>query len=112
MGLAKFFDRSSPSWRSIIAVVAASGFALSFVGWQIAHEREVGFARQEFDARANDHFLVLQSGIDQYVNDMLALRASFQTFQPDRAQFQSFAEQLFDNKNAILAASWAPRVTR
>jgi diguanylate cyclase (GGDEF)-like protein/PAS domain S-box-containing protein len=111
MGLAKLFDRSGTSWRSIIVVVAASGFALSFVGWQIAHERENGFARQEFDARANDHFLVLQSGIDQYVNDMLALRASFQTFQPDRAQFQRFAEQLFDNKNAILAASWAPRVT-
>jgi diguanylate cyclase (GGDEF)-like protein/PAS domain S-box-containing protein len=112
MGLAKFFDRSSPSWRSIIAVVAASGFALSFVGWQMAHGREDRLARQDFDARANDHFLVLQNGIDQYLNDMLALRASFRTFQPDRAEFQSFAEQLFDNKNAILAASWLPRVTR
>ena len=112
MGLAKLFDRSSPSWRSIIVVVAASGFALSFVGWQLAHEREDRIARQEFDARANDHFLALQSGIDQYINDMLALRASFQTFQPDRAQFQSFAEQLFENKNAMLAASWSPRVTR
>ena len=112
MGLAKLFDRSSPSWRSIIVVVAASGFALSFLGWQFAHEREDRIARQEFDARANDHFLALQSGIDQYINDMLALRASFQTFQPDRAQFQSFAEQLFENKNAMLAASWSPRVTR
>src|SRR5271166_4262624 len=112
MGLAKLFDRSSPSWRSIIAFLAASGFALSFLGWQVAHEREDRYARQEFDARANDHFLALQSGIDQYINDMSALRASFQTFQPDRAQFQSFAEQLFDNKNAMLAASWAPRVTR
>jgi diguanylate cyclase (GGDEF)-like protein/PAS domain S-box-containing protein len=112
MGLAKLFDRSSPSWRSIIVVVAASGLALSFIGWRIAHEREDRYARQDFDARANDRFLALQSGIDQYINDMLALRASFQTFQPDRAQFQSFAEQLFDNKDAMLAASWAPRVTR
>jgi diguanylate cyclase (GGDEF)-like protein/PAS domain S-box-containing protein len=112
MGLANLFDRSRPSWRSIIALVAASGFALSFFGWQIAHEREDRYARQEFDARANDHFLALQSGINQYINDMLALRASFQTFQPDRAQFQSFAEQLFENKNAMLAASWLPRVTR
>jgi CHASE1-domain containing sensor protein len=77
MGLVNFFDRSRPSWRSIIAAVAAGGFALSFVGWQIAHGREDRMARQDFDARANDHFLVLQSGIDQYVNDMLALRASF-----------------------------------
>jgi CHASE1-domain containing sensor protein len=112
MGLAKLFDRSSPSWRSIIVVVAASGLALSFLGWQFAHEREDRYARQEFDARANDHLLALQSGIDQYINDMSALRASFQTFQPDRAQFQSFAEQLFNNKNAMLAASWVPRVTR
>jgi diguanylate cyclase (GGDEF)-like protein/PAS domain S-box-containing protein len=112
MGLAKLFDRSSPSWRSIIAFVAASGFALSFLGWELAHEREDRYARQEFDARAHDHLLALQSGIDQYINDMLALRASFQTFEPDRAQFQSFADQLFDNKNAMLAASWAPRVTR
>jgi diguanylate cyclase (GGDEF)-like protein/PAS domain S-box-containing protein len=112
MSLARFFDRSSPWWRSIIAVVAASGFALSFLGWQVAYEREDRIARQEFDARANDHLLVLQSGIDQYINDMRALRASFRTFQPDRAQFQSFAEQLFDNKNAMLAASWLPRVTR
>ncbi len=112
MGLAKFFDRSSPYWRSIIVVVAASGVALSFVGWQIAHEREDRLARQDFDARATDHLLALQSGVDQYINDMLALRAAFQTFQPDRAQFQSFAEQLFDDKNAILAASWSPRITR
>src|SRR5580693_2041737 len=76
MGLAKLFDRSSPSWRSIIVVVAASGFALSFLGWEFAHEREDRYARQEFDARANDHFLALQSGINQYINDMLALRAS------------------------------------
>jgi diguanylate cyclase (GGDEF)-like protein/PAS domain S-box-containing protein len=112
MGLAKFFDRSSPYWRSVIAFVAASGIALSFVGWHVAHDREDRLALQDFDARANDHLLALQSGVDQYLNDMLALRASFQTFNPDRAQFQSFAEQLFEDKNAILAASWSPRVTR
>jgi diguanylate cyclase (GGDEF)-like protein/PAS domain S-box-containing protein len=112
MGLTKFFDRSSPYWRSIIVVVAASGVALSFVGWQLAHEREDRLARQDFDARATDHLLALQSGVDQYINDMLALRAAFQTFQPDRARFRSFAEQLFDDKNAILAASWSPRITR
>ena len=112
MSLARFFDRSSPWWRSIIAVVAASGFALSFLGWHVANGREDRLARQDFEARANDHFLVLQSGINQYINDMLALRAAFQSFQPDHAQFQGFAEQLFDNKNAMLAASWVPRVTR
>ena len=62
MGLTKFFDRSSPYWRSIIVVVAASGVALSFVGWQLAHEREDRLARQDFDARATDpaHYVTLK----------------------------------------------------
>ena len=77
MGLAKFFDRSSPHWRSIIAVVAASGIALSFIGWHIVYGREDRFARQGFDARATDHLLALQNAYSANARVMSSIKQMY-----------------------------------
>jgi CHASE1-domain containing sensor protein len=99
----------------VVSLAAAViGVALSLLAWQVSLQREDRLARQDFDALASDRFVLLQNGIDQYVNDIAALRAVFQAFEPgiDRQQFRRFSDDLFRDKNAILSASWAPRVTR
>jgi CHASE1-domain containing sensor protein len=65
-------------------------------------------------ARASDHLLALQNGIDQYINDISALRAAFQASEHgiSRREFQSLSDDLFRNKPAIFGTSWAPRVAR
>ena len=91
---------------------AVIGLALTFSAWYAVHQRENRLAHQEFDARADDHFLVLQNGIDQYINDVSALRAAFEAFEHgvSRREFQSFSDYLFRDKNAIFSTSWIPRV--
>jgi CHASE1-domain containing sensor protein len=104
-------------WRSPYVAsigVVIIGLALSFSAWFAVLQRENRLAHEEFDARAGDHFLVLQNGIDRYINDISALRAAFQASEHGigRREFQSFSDQLLHEQTAIFAASWIPRVTR
>jgi diguanylate cyclase len=104
-------------WRSPYVAsigVVIIGLALSFSAWFAVLQRENRLAHEEFDARAGDHFLVLQNGIDQYINDISALRAAFQASEHgiSRREFQSFSDHLLREQTAIFAASWIPRVTR
>jgi diguanylate cyclase (GGDEF)-like protein/PAS domain S-box-containing protein len=113
-----------PTWsgsgfwgRSLYSLSIAGGLiglAISVVAWYSILQRENRFAHQQFDVRADDRFLVLQNGISQYINDILALRAAFQTFDQgiSRREFRSLTDSLFNQKDAILSASWAPRVSR
>jgi diguanylate cyclase (GGDEF)-like protein/PAS domain S-box-containing protein len=108
---------SGPWWRSPIVFSVGAvvvGVALSIAAWFALLQRENRLADQEFSARASDHFLVLQNGINQYISDISALRAAFQASDHgiNRAEFQSFSYHLFREKTAIFAASWVPRVTR
>jgi CHASE1-domain containing sensor protein len=94
--------------------VAIIGAALSFSAWFAVLQRENRLAHEEFDARAGDHFLVLQNGIDQYINDISALRAAFQASEHgiSRREFEAFSDHLLREQTAIFAVSWIPRVTR
>jgi CHASE1-domain containing sensor protein len=110
-------DGNTMWWRSPYVAsigVVLIGLALSFSAWFAVLQRENRLAHEEFDARAGDHFLVLQNGIDQYINDISALRAAFQAFEHGigRREFRSFSDQLLHEQTAIFAASWIPRVTR
>jgi CHASE1-domain containing sensor protein len=111
------WDAGTPWWRSPRAVsVAAAIFGVAFtcLAWFAASERENRLALQQFEASAGDHLLVLQNGVDQYINDISAFRAAFQASEHgiSRREFQSLSDLLFHEKNAIYATSWLPRVTR
>jgi diguanylate cyclase (GGDEF)-like protein/PAS domain S-box-containing protein len=115
--LSSFVGPNGSWWRSPYALstaVAILGLAISLVAWYAVGQREDRSAREDFDGRAGDHLLVLQNGIDQYINDISALRAAFQASEHGitRSEFQSLSDVLFKEKNAILSASWVPRVTR
>ncbi len=102
------------SLSSLTVVGIGIGLAISLAAWYGLLQRENRFAQQEFDARASDRLLVLQNGVSQYLNDVAALRAAVQASDHgiSRHEFQRLTEILFRDKDAILSASWAPRVTR
>jgi CHASE1-domain containing sensor protein len=93
---------------------AIIGVALSFAVWSSVLQRENRLADEEFSARANTYFRVMQKGIDKYISDISAFRATFQASEHgiNRREFQSLSDQLFRGKTAILSAMWIPRVTR
>ena len=67
----------------------------------------------EFNARANDHALILQNGINAYLNRIVALRALYEASgSVDREEFEKFAHGILREQTAILAVSWIPRVAR
>ena len=55
------------------------GMALSFAVWWAVLQRENRLAEFEFAARAANHALILQNGINKYLHDISALRAMFQS---------------------------------
>jgi diguanylate cyclase (GGDEF)-like protein len=106
-------------WRRVRPLVptfavALAGLALSAVAWLAISHREDQQAQRELQARAKDHALSLQEGIDDYVEEIATLRAFFQSskHEIDRQEFASFTEYLLHDRPPILALSWLPRVTR
>jgi diguanylate cyclase (GGDEF)-like protein/PAS domain S-box-containing protein len=94
--------------------VALVGLALSGVAWLAISQREDQQAELDLQARAKGHALVLQEGINDYVEEIATLRAYFQSSARaiDRREFASFTDHLLHDRPAILALAWIPRVTR
>lgn len=102
--------RGRAVWPSITA--AAIGLVLSISVWLAVSGREDRQAEQRLSARANDHALILQHGIEDYVDDLAALQAYFQSSEKgvSRREFTVFSESILRNKAAILSLAWIPRV--
>jgi CHASE1-domain containing sensor protein len=86
-------------WSAYALSIAAAifGAALTWLAWYEAFQNETRLGNQELGARASDHFLALQNGIDQYLSDISALRAAFQASEHgiSRREFQSFSDAVF-----------------
>jgi diguanylate cyclase (GGDEF)-like protein len=99
-------------WASLAA--AFIGLALTVSTWLTVSLRENQLAELEFSTHANDHALILQSGINEYLSRIASLRALFQSSDSEvsRREFMTFSELLLRDQTAILAVSWIPRITR
>jgi diguanylate cyclase (GGDEF)-like protein/PAS domain S-box-containing protein len=110
-------DAGAAPWRAphVLPSMTAAviGLALSVSAWLAVSLREDRLAALELSQRANDHALVLQSGIDAYLSKIDALRALFNARSSvSREEFEKFAEGILYKQTAILAVSWIPRVAR
>src|SRR5712675_2337490 len=65
--------------RYLVPSIATAllGSVISFVAFEAVSLREQQLAEVEFRARASGHVLILQNGINTYLNKMVALRALF-----------------------------------
>jgi CHASE domain len=89
------------------------GLVLTASAWWAASLREDRVAALELETHASSHALPLQNGINEYMDELDALQALFQSQgEVNRGEFSAFSEIVLRDKPAILAVSWIPRVTR
>ena len=96
-----------------ILAAACIGATLSVGAWYAVAQREDRLAEAELGARASSHALLLESGIKQYLDKVIALRALFESDDHvSREEFQLFSNSILRDQRAILGVKWIPRVTR
>src|SRR6202050_3575544 len=100
--------------RQLAPVLALGvlGVTMSAASWHVMAEAETRAAAREFDSRAENRSIVLKKGIDDYWDELYALRALFDSSNGavTREEFGRFSKSLLRRHAAILNLSWAPRV--
>jgi diguanylate cyclase (GGDEF)-like protein len=93
-------------------LAAALGVGLSAAAAAITAGFETRHATSQFEVLAENHFMILQNGLNQYVNRLKAVRALFDSAdaQVSRSAFESFTKPLLLEDAAIATLSWVPRV--
>ena len=99
--------------RGLVEGLAAIGEQATFGG----HGGRRGEQRQaelDFQSRARNHVLALQSGINGYADEIEALRALFESSDRgvSRGEFERFADRILQGQRGIFTVSWIPRVKR
>jgi diguanylate cyclase (GGDEF)-like protein len=99
---------------STAITVATIGTMLSIGAWFLVFAWESWAAEAEFHSRANNNAILLQAGITESFNRVVALRAAFESSNGavSREQFKIFADRLLSGQTAMLNVSWIPRITR
>jgi diguanylate cyclase (GGDEF)-like protein len=102
-----------PAHVTRVVATAVMGVTLSVCAWLVASHWENRVAELEFSARANNIASTLQTGLNEYLAKIVALRALFEASDHvTRDEFQSFADRILQSQPAILSMSWIPRVSR
>ena len=104
-------------WRRRLVpslVAAATGVGLSVTAAIMISSVEDRHAKKAFDVVAENHFLVLQNTLTEYLNKLRAMRALFSSSDDaiTRGEFETFARPILRYSSAIQTLSWVPRVRR
>jgi CHASE1-domain containing sensor protein len=93
-------------------LAAAIGFGVSVAAAGMTANRESRDAEQEFNATAENNFMVVQNGVNEYVNKLRAVRALFDSSDAavSRNAFAAFTRPLMLENAAISTLSWVPRI--
>jgi len=93
-------------------VAAAIGIAVTVIATAVIVVRDDGDAEHQFGVLAENHFMVLQNGVNEYVNRLKAVRALFDSSADPvtRNEFEAFTRPLLRDNAAIVTLSWVPRV--
>src|SRR3984893_3534336 len=104
-----------PAWRFLPTILAALiGVALTITAGFVVSLWGNRHATLEFNAIAENHYMVLQNGLNEYLNKLLTLRALFDSSndQVSRQEFEAFVRPHPQYSSAIQTLSWIPRVER
>ena len=96
-----------------MVVTAVIGLVLSVLACSLVWRWETRTAHLEFATATQTQVISLQRGIDEYLDQLQALRALFEASDDvTRPEFESFAGRLLARQKAIQNLSWVPRVKR
>jgi len=87
---------------------------VSIFAWYLLFNAEDQAFVQEFDSRARNQAIILQSGINDYWDKLYAVKALFDSSNQGitRDEFSRFSQSLLEGHSAVLNFSWYPRVKR
>jgi len=93
---------------------ALVGLIISVSAWFSVSATDERLALQEFNENATNSERTLESGLDRYFHNLVALGALFDATKNNvtRAEFVTFSKALLQSQTAILGVTWIPRVTR
>jgi diguanylate cyclase len=93
-------------------LAAGVGIAASVTAAGMTANRESRNAEQQFNVMAENNFMVVQNGVNEYVNKLRALRGLFDSSEVpvSRNAFEAFTRPLLLENAAISTLSWVPRV--
>jgi diguanylate cyclase (GGDEF)-like protein len=101
--------------RYLPCILAATlGIAVSVIFGSTLAIHESRNAERQFDVVAENHFMVLQNGLNEYVNRLQSLRALFESSADSvtRDGFAAFTRPILADNSAIVTLSWVPRVLK
>jgi diguanylate cyclase (GGDEF)-like protein len=92
--------------------MAAVGIGLSVAVAAVTAAFEKRHAESQFRVLAENHFMVVQNGLNEFVNRLEAVRAFFDSSDTpvSRKAFEFFTRPLLLENAAIATLSWVPRV--
>jgi diguanylate cyclase (GGDEF)-like protein len=100
-------------WHLQSVSAACVGIFLAVAAAAVMSLWEERLAKTGFDAVAENHAMVLQHGLNEYLSKLVALRALFDADDDiPRHEFEVFAGSLLKSSSAIQTLSWVPIVKR
>jgi CHASE1-domain containing sensor protein len=93
-------------------LAAVIGIAASVIPAFLIIQADNHYAERQFRTVSENQFMVLQNGLNEYVNRLKAVRALFDSsVEPvTRNGFEAFTRPLLSEKAAIATLSWVPRI--
>jgi diguanylate cyclase (GGDEF)-like protein len=105
---------TSSVWRrQVVPCVLAAivGVGVSVTASRMTAMRDDRNAKLQFDVIAENHFMVLQTGLNEYVSKLRTVRALFDSVGSiTRDEFETFTRPLLLENSAIATLSWVPLV--
>jgi diguanylate cyclase (GGDEF)-like protein len=96
-----------------ILAAACLGLAVAVSAWFAVSVWEERLARAKFTDIAGDHATVLQNGLDEYLGELLSVRAFYDASREvDGDEFALFTSQILDGQNSRMRVIWCPHVNR
>jgi diguanylate cyclase (GGDEF)-like protein len=110
--LGRQIPASRPGLHLPALVAACIGLLLSLIAAYAVGRREERVTKVEFEGVAATELIVLQNGINEYLNRMVTLRTLFESANEEitRSEFEVFSGRLFENHPGILRVGWVPRI--
>ena len=112
MRIAKYaFKRMRQFGPGLLA--ATIGIAASVIPAFMIVQADNKDAERQFRVLADNRFMVLENGLNEYANRLTAVRALFDssTESVTRNEFEAFTRPLLNENAAIATLSWVPRIT-
>ena len=110
----QFLRSTDSKLRQFLPCILASaiGIAASVTATGVIVQRDNNDADRQFRVLAENHFMVLQNGLDEYVNRLHAVRALFDSSEGPvtRNEFEAFTRPILADNSAIATLSWVPRL--